>query len=329
MRVCLIPRAVGGGPASFQSRLREELRRRNVETTFDPDSRPLDAVIVFAGTRNWPALWRCRRNGVRVVQRLDGINWLHRARPRGPAYALRAEALNWELRLIRALLADCIVYQSAFVRDWWERWYGKAAPPARVIHNGVPLDEFPARGETHDGTLLVVEGALHDNLPARELLAEAHRTLIRDGPLRRMEILARIDRSWNLELDRLTPRPEAGGLRPREMVRQRQSASALLLSMEINPPCPNAVIEALAAGLPVLALDTGSARELIGSGGEVVPYDGDPWRLEAPRSLGAVGPAGRRILGDWRGYSLRARAEAERRFDIRTAAQAYVEVFTG
>ncbi len=123
MRVCLIPKAGGGGPASFQSRLAAELSRRGVETTFDPNARPLDAILVFAGTRNLAALWTCRRQGIRIVQRLDGINWLHRAHPRGPGYALRAEALNLQLRLIRSRLADRIIYQSEFVRGWWESWF--------------------------------------------------------------------------------------------------------------------------------------------------------------------------------------------------------------
>jgi glycosyltransferase involved in cell wall biosynthesis len=306
-----------------------ELGRRGVESTFDPNSRPLDAVLVFAGTKDLVSLWKCRRQGIRIVHRLDGINWLHRARPRGIVYALRAEALNLQLRLIRSHLADRIVYQSEFVREVWERLYGPAAASARVIHNGVPLEEYSPRKKTHDGTLLVVEGNLHFNDPAREMLLAANRVLIEKGPLKRLRIYAHTDPAWGREWARYDPRPEVAGLRPRSEVRDRQQSAALFLSMEINPPCPNAIIEALAAGLPVLAFDTGSARELIGAGGEVVRYEGDPWRLEVPRNLDALGEAGRRIVGHWPDYSRRARSEAEKRFDIRTVAQAYLETMTG
>ena len=329
MRVCLIPKAGGGGPASFQSRLAAELNRRGVETTFDPNTRPLSAVLVFAGTRNFVPLWKCRREGIRIVQRLDGINWLHRARSRGPTYALRAELLNLQLRLIRSRLTDGIVYQSEFVRGWWESWFGPAASPARVIHNGVPLDDYPARKLNPDGTLLVVEGSLQYNDPSREILSAAHRGLVQAGPLRRLTILAKTGPRWESEWGRYDPRPEAEGLRPRAEVKARQLGAALFLSMEINPPCPNAIIEALAAGLPVLAFDTGSARELIGAGGETVRYDGDPWRLEVPRNLEDLGQTGRKILGRWREYSEKARSEAERRFDIRAIAQLYLEALAG
>ncbi|MGD0173790.1 MAG: glycosyltransferase family 4 protein [Anaerolineales bacterium] len=329
MRVCLIPKAGRGGPASFQTRLAAELNCRGVETTFDPNSRPLAAVLVFAGTKNLFSLWRCRRQGIRIVQRLDGINWLQRAHSRGPVYGLRAESLNLQLRLIRSQLADRIIYQSGFVREWWERWFGTAVVPARVIHNGVPLEEYPPRKEMHDGTLLVVEGTLQYNDPARKILSAANRALIQEGPLRRLTILAEIGSAWESEWARYTPRPEVAGLRPRAEAKARQQNAALLLSMEINPPCPNAIIEALAAGLPVLAFDTGSARELIGAGGETVRYDGNPWRLEVPRNLDALGETGRQILGGWREYSRKARSEAERRFDIRSIAQSYLEMMVG
>ncbi len=329
MRICLIPKAGRGGPASFQTRLAAELNRRGVETTFDPNSRPLSAVLVFAGTRDLISLRLCKRQGIRIIQRLDGINWLHRARSRGPAYGLRAEALNLQLRLIRSRLADGIIYQSEFVRGWWEDWFGAAAAPARVIHNGVPLEEYPPRKAVHDGTLLVVEGSLHYNEPARAIVSAAHRALVQAGPLRRLTVLAETGSAWESEWTRLVPRPEVAGLRPRSEVRDRQGSAALFLSMEINPPCPNAIIEALAAGLPVLALDTGSARELIGTGGAAVRYEGDPWRLEVPRNLDALGEAGLQILAQWRDYSARAHSEAERRFDIRSIAQSYLEMMVG
>ena len=60
-------------------------------------------------------------------------------------------------------------------------------------------------------------------------------------------------------------------------------SSHLLFSAEINPPCPNSVIEALACGLPVVGFDTGSLRELIGdNAGRLAPYGGNPWKLEPP-----------------------------------------------
>jgi glycosyltransferase involved in cell wall biosynthesis len=327
MRVCLTPRHGGGGPASFQGRLQAEFDRLGVETTFDPRDRPLDAVLVFAGTKDLPALSACRRSGVRIVQRLDGINWLHRRRPGSPFRFLRAELLNWQLRLIRSVFADRIVYQSDFTRDLWQTRFG-AVPGARqrVIRNGVALDEYPAQRGGHDGTLLAVEGTLDFNAPAAAMVRAANESIVRAGMLRRLSIYTRILPPWIPFWEGLEPPPETPGMRPRGEVRARQAQAALFLTLELNPPCPNAVIEALASGLPVIGYDTGSAGELVGEGGELAEFGGDPWRLDVPRNLDALARLADRVLKDWSAYSRKARRRAEAHFDIRRAAQSYLEV---
>ena len=329
MRVCLTPRVGGGGPASFQSRLQAELHRLDIETTFDPRARPLDAVLVFAGTKDLLSLACCRRDGVRIVQRLDGINWLHRIRPRSPAHFVRGDLLNLQLRIIRSRFADRIVYQSEFARLLWERVSGKAGAAARVIHNGVALEEYPPNRDGHDGTLLVVEANLDFHDVARAILHAVQRFFIAPGTLSRLSVYTRITPAWKREWDKFDPRPETPGMRPRAEVQARQKQAALFLTMDLNPSCPNAVIEALAAGLPVIGFNTGSVGELVGEGGDLAEYAGDPWKLDVPRNLDALGEAGRRILGNWKDYSRRARSQAERRFDIRKIAQAYLEALIG
>jgi glycosyltransferase involved in cell wall biosynthesis len=329
MRICLTPRVGGGGPASFQQRLQAEFQRLGVETTFDPRERPLDAVLVFAGTKDLPALAGCRRGGVRIVQRLNGINWMHRIRPRSAAHFLRGELWNLQLRIIRSRFADRIVYQSDFARAWWERAAGIPGAGARIVHNGVALDEYPPARDGHDRTLLVVEANLDDHGPARAILRSVHDRFVRSGRLTGMCIYTRLTPSLEREWSAFDPRPETPGMRPRPEVRARQIRAALFLTMDLNPSCPNSVIEALAAGLPVVGFDTGSVGEIVGAGGIVVRYDGDPWKLEIPRNLGELEAAGTEILGDWPGYSRRARSEAERRFDIRTVAQSYLETLSG
>ena len=73
-----------------------------------------------------------------------------------------------------------------------------------------------------------------------------------------------------------------------EMPRVFQEAD-IFMNLEVNPPCPNSILEALASGLPVAAFDTGAARELVGDdAGILVPYGGDPWELGVPNVPGMV-----------------------------------------
>jgi glycosyltransferase involved in cell wall biosynthesis len=328
MRICLTPRVGGGGPASFQTRLQAELSRLGVGTTYDPRERTLDAVLVFAGTKDLPALAQCRRDRVRIIQRLDGINWLYRVNPRSPGHTLRSLLWNWQLRVIRSHYADGIVYQSGFARDLWERKFGKTASAARVIYNGVSLDDYPPARKGHDGTLLAAEANLDFHPPAREILRTAQSLFIQTRVLERLSIYTRITTAWEREWARYEPRPETPGMRPRAEVQARQKTAALFLTLDLNPSCPNAVIESLAAGLPVIGFDTGSVGELVGEGGEVAKYGGDPWKLEVPGNLDALGEVGRRVLDRWQEYSRRAREIAERKFDIRRIAQSYLEALS-
>ena len=82
-RICIVPAVEGiGGMATFRRKFEAGLTRRGIEFTHDPGSR-IDALLVIAGTRHLLPLFRARRRGVRIVQRLDGINWIHRRRRTG------------------------------------------------------------------------------------------------------------------------------------------------------------------------------------------------------------------------------------------------------
>ena len=141
-RICITPRVDGlGGMASFRIKFEEGLRARGVDVTHNLSVKS-DAALVISGTRHLLPLWRARRRGERIVQRLDGINWVHRRRRTGLKHFVRAEYGNLILSFIRANIASKIIYQSDFSRRWWEDWYGKTRVPYATIHNGVDLNVY-------------------------------------------------------------------------------------------------------------------------------------------------------------------------------------------
>lgn len=115
--ICLWPKLESlGGPTSFQRRLMAGLQARGVEVHHNPEDPECQVILLIGGTRHLGVLWRARRRGVRILQRLDGMNWLHRRRFMGVRYALRAEYANLNLAFIRRFLADGVIYQSRFAR---------------------------------------------------------------------------------------------------------------------------------------------------------------------------------------------------------------------
>ena len=145
--ICILPELnTTGGPSSFQTKLKAGLAVRGVETHHDISREDTRALLITGATRNLGALMEARRRGIRIVQRLDGMNWLHKKRSTGLKHYLRSERMNLQLALIRRFFADRIVYQSEFTQRWWNRVYGEIKKPASVIYNAADLKTFNPSG---------------------------------------------------------------------------------------------------------------------------------------------------------------------------------------
>jgi glycosyltransferase involved in cell wall biosynthesis len=101
---------------------------------------------------------------------------------------------------------------------------------------------------------------------------------------------------------------------------------------EVNPPCPNSVIEAMACGLPVIGFDSGALKELVSeSAGCIVPYGANPWKLETPDISALAESAGQVLekqdqlpLAGTMRAAARKRAEAE--FSLDKMVDSYLKV---
>jgi glycosyltransferase involved in cell wall biosynthesis len=330
-RICIVPRVDGlAGVASFRLKFEEGLRLRGLNITHDL-SQQADAILVLAGTRNLLPLWRARRLGMRIVQRLDGINWVHRVHWAGLRYTLRAIYGNANLSLIRARLADHVIYQSQFIKQWWQDWYRPARVPSSVILNGVDLNRYTPNGlherPSQHYRLLVVEGSLAGGLDSGLFdAADLANTLSKKFKIELM-IVGRVDRRAKSKLKKQSAfRIQFMGLIPREQIPWLMRSSHLLFSAEVNPPCPNSVIEALACGLPVIGFDTGSLAEIVeGEAGRLVPYGGNPWKLE-PADIPALADAATEVLEDQMRFRKSAREQAQSVFDVDKMMDEYLKV---
>lgn len=178
---------------------------------------------------------------------------------------------------------DGIVYVSEWARDALLSWLPEAAAvPSAVIGNFVePLHPQPGQEPLAD---LVSTGKLEDRKNHRFLLAvlaEANRAgrsftldVFGDGPLRNR--LLRLTRSLGLE-----EQVRFRGFRPD--VREFLPRYRAYVHSAYAESLPLAIIEAMAAGLPIVAADIAGISELCGDGVEA-----RFWSLDDPAAAAAT-----------------------------------------
>ncbi len=330
--IAILPVLSGlGGPASFHGRLTEGLRARGWRVHHDPLAAGCRALLVIGGTRRIDLIYRAKQRGVRIVQRLNGMNWLHRKTRTGAKHYLRSEINNWILAVIRRSLADEIVYQSQFSRNWWNTVRGFTRKPARVVHNGVDLTRFTPEGSAQLPSdhlrVLMVEGHVAGGyelglVNGIKLVHELNRYMSQP-----VKLHVAGDVPADLRANSGTAVTFAGAV-PRDEIPALDRSAHLLFSADLNAACPNSVIEALACGLPVVAFATGSLPELIeDDAGIVVPYGSNYWNLEEPDIPALAAAAGQVLLNPAR-YRAAARARAEAAFSLDTMVEQYLAALT-
>jgi glycosyltransferase involved in cell wall biosynthesis len=334
-KVCLIPNVTGvGGMVSFRAKLTLGLIERGIQVTNSLKDTPYDVILVIGGTRDLPGLWRAKQHGVRVIQRLDGMNWIHRKTRTGWQHYLRAEYGNMILSLIRSHLADEVVYQSAFSQRWWQRVYGEIQKPTHVVLNGVDLSQYSPHGKGDQPTgvvrILLVEGTIGGGyeMGLRTALQLGEKLYNESNFALEILVVGRVSEHIQKAWQHPTGvRVKFMGHVAAEMIPEIDRSAHVLYAADLNPACPNSVIEALACGLPVAGFDTGALPEIVTKqSGELVPYGGNPWELEPPDMDGLARGVGM-IINDQANYRKAARMRAEEAFGLDRMVEGYLNVF--
>jgi glycosyltransferase involved in cell wall biosynthesis len=117
--------------------------------------------------------------------------------------------------------------------------------------------------------------------------------------------------------------PRIHGLGERGDVARLLRGADIVLSSSITEGMPNALLEAMASGLPAVVTDVGDCRAAVGDAGHVVAAQDADALAGAILLLAALDPEERRALGE------RARAHIIAEFGIERAERAYREIWTG
>ncbi|WP_240312386.1 glycosyltransferase [Janibacter anophelis] len=316
----------GGGPGDFSE----------VSPTYLLQSRPgrLAAPVAYAR-----AFWRLRRRLRRG--RYDAVHAIMaRAYLLAPLACLglspkpvvlawrRNEGAHLSGRLsmwverLAARLCTVIACNSSSTKEYWDAHSVVASQPTRVIYNALE----PVRFERCDPALprttprIVSVGGLKP-VKNHALLVRAIGRLPAES---RPQLVLVGDGECGTDLTQLAKESAVDLILAghQDDPRPWLAASDLYVQPSLSEGLSNALLEAMAQGLPVVATDVGGTREALGDTGEIVP-SGDLRVLteSIERCLGDTSHAER--LG------AAARARVAERFAVGAVVQAHVDLYRG
>lgn len=210
-------------------------------------------------------------------------------------------------RLERALMnsTDLFLFESAFARDTYQRTIGVPKGLVRCVFNGVTADEFDPVVKAEDATDIVYVGEFR-LIKGADLLIDAVARLRADGRPVTLTLAGDGEESAGLkaQVERLGL---GNAVRFIGHVKARYgfSKGSLLVVPSRGDSMPYVVIEAAAAGVPMVAANVGGIPEIFGSHTDA---------LFAPNLAGAMADAIEIALEDPAAAQERAKSLRERIF---------------
>jgi glycosyltransferase involved in cell wall biosynthesis len=346
-----LARVVARQGSRWSAIARSEPRRGRPAVSYGVDEMPTGGDVVFGGAVKFQLLHRVLPNAPRNFNLLylgssslplEASVLVRLARRRGAAFVWNQNGVayrgwygdGWELvnapraRLLRQ--ADHVVYQSAFCKLGADRFYGSPQRAWEILHNPVDTDVFtPGGGHAERPLTLLLGGnqyqpyrleraletlaAIRQEIPDARLLVAGVVSFARDA----QELIERLSLREAVEFAGPYTQAQAP-----ELIRRAD----LLVHPKYNDPCPTAVLEAMACGLPVVYSASGGTPELVGPDAGIgidAPLD---WERDHPPSPSQLAAAVLTLAADLEARRTSARERALR-FDLRPWVERHREIF--
>ena len=268
-----------GGPGTFQTNIERFLKKNGVEIIY-PDSKiSPDIIFIISGTKKIGLLLKYKFKGVKIIQRLDGMNWRHKVEDVSFLFKLKCEIVNFIIAFIRRFIANHIIYQSKYIKDIWNSKYG-TIKNSSIIYNGSNNNNFK-RDKTKLFTITCVEGNIQEDELTFQLIKNLGIIADTNPRIGKIELYGNCSKSFIEKFSYKKIR--FMGLLERDKVLDIYKKNyRIYFLLELNPPCPNSLIEALMNETPALGYDSGAFKEIVGDCGIIMPYHGKATKLDLP-----------------------------------------------
>lgn len=234
------------GKTKFLNRLQKEWDRTGVSWSYDPDGCDVRLCVSRPRTNiDMPS-----------VVRIDGNLTTHK-------HEISHAVRNFDL----------VIWQSEFCRKMGRQIFGIPKKEC-VVFNGASPDEFDARRPDGVSIVMSAKWKTRENKRLKRMLDLAVEYLGLHSELR-FRVLGNIV----VNVPR-HPRIKYYGEVSNSKVKEIYSKSSCMLNLAWYDWCPNAVVEALVAGLPVICSGGTGVGEVVGDSGIVLDLDAPIERAE-------------------------------------------------
>ena len=280
--------------------------------------------------------WLCRLKGIKTILRIDGFycpeqfNNVMADSIYAQTRLLSEERikLNYDMQ-IAILKSDWVIYQSQFCKDMLDKFLFNRLDNFSIVYNGVDLSHFEAN-DTYNPFSLVIFGTLRDvdlfNCMLKSfssVYAQDNRySLVVAGSMTKEVEVAF---SQYLESDPSGENAQYIGKLDYDQIPRVISSHGILLHLKSGDWCPNAVLEAMACGLPIVCQRYGGTSELVGDAGIIIDhpsysYDSDLVKkvADAVASIQVNHPSYRNLA-----------IERANKFSIDQSAKQYASILRG
>jgi len=254
-----------GGPSTFMTNFREYLTGNGYPFIEDKNGYRNASGIFFPISFDERILSFFKKNNLPVIQRLDGVYYPSK-------HGIKYLYLNREIKKDYLKFSDFVVFQSKYSRKECFTILGEIGEDKyRIIHNGTNKKVFYPGDKKFDKNRIVftTTGSFRNRdmiepvVMALDTVAEKYDIELRIiGP-----IISR-------DVKKYTQRPYVkclGGMGKKE-ISEHLRQTDILIHCQLNPACPNSVIEAVSCGVPVVGFDTGAMKEILYFCPELLAY---------------------------------------------------------
>jgi glycosyltransferase involved in cell wall biosynthesis len=267
-----------GGPTTFVKNLSKYFTDKNI--SYEDSNHNNAQSILFPISYSKSVLKKYKKQNKPIIQRLDGLSgfpWQRSSSMKSFFTKMRYENTGISLKhQVKYMLdmfqigniynnySDLIIFQSKYCRDLcFDMMKPLPEEKYKIIYNGAHTDIFypSTKLEISSCPEFVITGRFRRNdmlLPVFDALDVLNRKY--DFKLK---IIGPIEKEYMLEEAKSRSYVTLCGPMTREGISKELRKSDIYIFASLNAPCPNALLEAIATGLPIVSYNYGSISELL------------------------------------------------------------------